>query len=120
MFIHAVLFEIKPKEAAKYRKDSLIWARHAEKAKGFSAYFTLKRYGFKNQYASVYQWDKKSNHDNFMRKYHDWLVSKSKARVKVLDYYNLKQVDSLRRKILQKQKIVKIIKKSKIDYRNYS
>ena len=96
MFIHVVLFIVKPKEVAKYRKDSLMWARHTKKAKGFCAYFTMKRYGFKNQYASVYQWVKKADHDNFMRKYHDWLVSKSSAKVKVLGYYNLKEIDSLR------------------------
>jgi len=96
MFIHTVLFQIKPKEVAKYRKDSLMWARHTKKAKGFSAYFTMKRYGFKNQYASVYQWNNKANHDNFMRKFHDWLVSKSSAKVKVLGYYNLKAIDKLR------------------------
>ncbi len=96
MFIHVVLFVVKPKEVAKYRKDSLMWARHTKKSGGFLAYQTMKRYGFKDQYASVYTWDKKTNHDNFMRKYHDWLVSKSKAKVKVLDYYNLKQLDSLR------------------------
>lgn len=93
MFIHAVLFEIKPKEVSKYRKDSLMWAAHTKKAKGFISYCTMKRDGFKNQYASVYKWDKKVNHDNFMRKYHDWLVSKSSAKVKVLGYYNLKAVD---------------------------
>lgn len=95
MFIHTVLFEIKPKEVAKYRKDSLMWARHTKKAKGFKAYFTFKRYGFTNQYVSVYQWAKKSDHDRFMRKYHDWLVSKSAAKVKVLGYYNLKAIDKL-------------------------
>ena len=95
MFIHSVLFEIKPKEAAKYRKDSLIWARHAKKAAGFVAYYTMKRYGFKNQYASVYQWKKKTDHDRFMRKYHDWLVGKSSAKVKVLGYYNLKAIDKI-------------------------
>ena len=95
MFIHSVLFEIKPREAAKYRKDSLIWARHAKKAVGFVAYHTMKRYGFKTQYASVYQWDKKVHHDRFMRKYHDWLVSKSSAKVKVLGYYNLKAIDKI-------------------------
>jgi len=97
MFIHVVLFEVKPKEVAQYRKDSLIWARYTKTAKGFLAYRTMSRYGHKNQYTSIYQWVKKSDHDCFMRKYHDWLVSKSKAKVKVLDYYNLKQVDSLRR-----------------------
>ena len=96
MFIHVVLFQVKPKEVAKYRKDSLMWARYTKKSPGFLSYQTMKRYGIKNQYASVYQWVTKSNHDCFMRKYHDWLVGKSKAKVKVLDYYNLKQLDFLR------------------------
>jgi len=96
MFIHVVLFVVKPKEVAQYRKDSLTWARHTKKAPGFLSYRTMKRYGFKDQYASVYQWAKKTNHDSFMRKYHDWLVSKSKAKVKVVDYYNLKGLDCLR------------------------
>lgn len=95
MFIHSVLFQIKPREVAKYRKDSLMWARHTKQAQGFISYRTMKRYGFKNQYASVYQWDKKSDHDRFMRKYHDWLVSKSSAKVKVLNYFNLKVIDRL-------------------------
>lgn len=95
MFIHTVLFEIKPKEVAKYRKDSLMWASHTKKAKGFKAYFTMQRYSHKNQYASVYQWDKKIDHDRFMRKYHDWLVGKSSAKVKVLGYYNLKVIDKI-------------------------
>ncbi|HNW39187.1 MAG TPA: hypothetical protein PL125_00875 [Candidatus Omnitrophota bacterium] len=96
MFIHVVLFEVKPKEVVKYRKDSLMWARHTKAAPGFLAYRTMKRYGFKNQYASVYQWVKKANHDRFMHKYHDWLVAKSQAKVGVLGYYNLKEVDVLR------------------------
>lgn len=96
MFIHVVLFEIKPKEVSKYRKDSLMWATHTKKARGFLGYQTMKRYGFKNQYASVYQWLKKTDHDRFMNKYHDWLVGKSKAKVKVLGYYNLKGIDSLK------------------------
>lgn len=95
MFIHSVLFEIKPKEVAKYRQDSLMWARHTKKAKGFISYYTMKRYGFKNQFVSVYQWDKKIDHDRFMAKYHDWLVGKSRAKVKVLGYYNLKVIDKL-------------------------
>ncbi|MFA6357832.1 MAG: hypothetical protein WCY09_04090 [Candidatus Omnitrophota bacterium] len=95
MFTHVVLFEIKPKEVAKYRKDSLMWARYTKCSNGFLAYYTMQRFGFKNQYASVYQWVKKANHDNFMRKYHDWLVSKSSAEVKVIDYYNLKVIDKL-------------------------
>jgi hypothetical protein len=93
MFIHSVLFEIEPKEVAKYRKDSLMWARQAKKSNGFLSYNTMKRYGLKNQYASVYQWLKKADHDRFMRKYHNWLVSKSSAKVKVLGYYNLRAVD---------------------------
>ncbi|MCX5693717.1 MAG: hypothetical protein NT014_01065 [Candidatus Omnitrophica bacterium] len=96
MFIHVVLFVVKPKEVAKYRADSLMWARYTKKACGFLSYRTMKRYGYKDQYASVYQWAAKSDHDRFMRKYHDWLVSKSKAKVKVVDYYNLKELDNLR------------------------
>ena len=95
MFIHVVLFIVKPKEVVKYRRDSLMWARHTQKAPGFIAYRTMKRYGFKDQYASVYKWEKKTDHDNFMRKYHDWLVGKSCAKVKVLGYYNLKAIDKL-------------------------
>jgi hypothetical protein len=93
MFIHVVLFVVKPGELAKYRKDSLMWARHARKTHGLLSYRTMRRLGFKDQYASVYHWAKKSDHDGFMRKYHDWLVSKSHAKVKVVDYYNLKTVD---------------------------
>lgn len=93
MFVHAVLFEIQPKEVVKYRRDSLMWASYTKKAKGFLDYHTMKRYGFKNQYASVYRWDKKNDHDRFMGKYHDWLVSKSSAKVKVLGYFNFKAID---------------------------
>jgi hypothetical protein len=96
MFIHTVLFEIDPKEVTIYRKDSKMWARYARKAKGFIAYFTMKRLGFKHQYASVYEWQTKQDHDRFMKKFHDWLEVKSRARVKVLGYYNLKTIDRLR------------------------
>ena len=96
MFIHVVLFEVKPKEVDQYRKDSLMWARHTKIAKGFLAYHTMSRYGYKNQYASVYQWAKKNDHDRFMKKFHNCLVGKSKAKVKVLGYYNLKEIDNLR------------------------
>jgi tRNA(Glu) U13 pseudouridine synthase TruD len=95
MFIHVVLIEVKPKEVAKYRKDSLMWASYTKRAKGFIAYSTMKRFGYKDQYSSVYEWDKKTSHDRFMGKYHDWLVGKSKAKVKVLGYYNLKELDNL-------------------------
>ena len=93
MFIHTVLFEVKPKEVRAYRRDSLMWARFAKRAKGFVAYFTMSRLGYKNQYVSVYQWKTNSAHERFMKKYHDWLVGKSKAKVKVLGYYNLKSID---------------------------
>ena len=96
MFIHTVLFEIAPREVADYRKDSKMWARYARNSKGFVAYFTMKRLGCKNQYASVYEWRDKPYHDRFMAKFHDWLVAKSKAKVKVLGYYNLKTLDKLR------------------------
>jgi hypothetical protein len=89
MFIHAVLFEIKPKEVAKYYLDNKLWSRYASRAKGFVAYRTMKRLDRKDQYASVYEWKAKGFHDRFMKKYHDWLVSKSSAKVKVLGYFNL-------------------------------
>jgi len=95
MFIHSVLFEIKPGEVAAYRKDSKMWAGYAKKAKGFIAYFTMQRVGFKNQYVSIYEWETKPAHDRFMKKFHDWLETRSKARVKVLGYYNLKALDRL-------------------------
>jgi len=53
MFIHAVLFEIKANQVALYRKDCRMWAAYAKKAKGFISYFTVKRKGYKNQYASA-------------------------------------------------------------------
>lgn len=96
MFIHTVLFEIEPKEVSSYRKDSKMWARYAKKAKGFISYHTMKRFDVKNQYASVYEWKTKRGHDHFMRKFHDWLVGKSKASVKVLGYYNLKSIDRVK------------------------
>lgn len=96
MFIHVVLFEIKPKVVPVYRKDSEMWARYARKAKGFVAYFTMKRVNGSNQYASVYEWKSKQDHDRFIKKFHGYLVAKSKARVKALAYYNLKGLDKLR------------------------
>mgnify|MGYP001584273431 FL=1 len=96
MFIHSVLFEIAPKEARAYYKDCQMWAGCARKAKGFLGYFTMKRVDFKNQYASVYEWETRQHHERFMKKYHDALVNKSKARVEVLGYYNFKSVDEIR------------------------
>ena len=75
-----------------------MWAGYAKKAPGFVAYFTMKRLGFKHHYASVYEWKTKAHHERFMKKYHDWLESLSKARVKVLGYYNLREIDNLRRR----------------------
>ena len=96
MFIHAVLFQISPSQVRDYRKDSKMWARYAKKARGFVAYHTMKRLNFKNQYTSVYEWKRKQDHDLFMKKFHDWLVNKSRARVKVLGYFNLKAIDRLK------------------------
>ncbi|MDP2940982.1 MAG: hypothetical protein Q8N85_01835 [Candidatus Omnitrophota bacterium] len=97
MFIHAVLFEVKPKELAFYRKDSLMWARCAKKAGGFLGYSTLQRLGHRHQYVSAYEWREKAGHDRFMKKYHDWLMGRSKAKVKVLGYYNLQGIDRLKK-----------------------
>lgn len=96
MFIHAAVFKISPKEVPAYRRDSKMWARQAAKANGFLGYFTMKRCCLKDQYVSVYEWKTKRDHDRFMNKFHDWLVAKSKARVKVLGYYNLKAIDIIR------------------------
>jgi len=95
MFIHCVWFEIKPKEVLAYRKDSKMWARYAKKAKGFIACFAMKRVGYKNQYASVYEWKRKTDHDRFMKRFHDWLKGKSQSKVKVLGCYNLNAIDKL-------------------------
>jgi len=94
MFIHAVLFEIKPGEVPYYRKDSIMWARHAKKhSKGFTGYFTVKRVDVKNQYVSIYTWKARAYRDRFMKKFHEFLVAKSRAKVKPLGYYSLKALD---------------------------
>lgn len=92
MFSHTVLFEITPKEFQVYRRDCKMWARYAGKAKGFISFFIMKRMDYKNQYASVYQWKNKADHDRFMKKFHDWLAGKSKSKVKALGFYNLDSV----------------------------
>ncbi|MBM3247831.1 MAG: hypothetical protein FJZ10_00165 [Candidatus Omnitrophica bacterium] len=92
MFTHAVLFKIDKRELKKYQRDCRMWARYAAKAKGFISYSTMKRVDSKYQYASVYSWKDKRFHDRFMNKFHDWLVSKSYAKVKVLSYYNFDTV----------------------------
>lgn len=95
MFIHSVLFEIDSEEIKAYRKDCKMWAGYAGKAKGFIRYLTVKRVDFKNQYASVYEWKTKQDHECFMKKFHDWLLSKSQAKVKVLGYYNLNTIQDI-------------------------
>ncbi|MDP2921315.1 MAG: hypothetical protein Q8O12_02950 [Candidatus Omnitrophota bacterium] len=96
MFIHAVLFEIKLKEVKGYRKDSIMWAKHARlHSKGFISYHTMERVDVKNQYVSIYKWKTRNHHDEFMKEFHDFLVSESKARVKTLGYYNLKLLDKV-------------------------
>ena len=96
MFIHTVLFKINSSQVHAYRKDSKIWARQARKAKGFVAYFTMKRVNSQNEYASVYEWKSQACHNRFMERYHEELVAKSRAKVKVLGYFNLKTVDRLK------------------------
>lgn len=96
MFIHAVLFEINPKEVSTYIQDCKMWARYAKKEPGYCAYFTMKRAGYKNHYLSVYKWRNGAYHKRFMGKLHDWLESKSKAKVRVLGYYNFKGLDAIR------------------------
>jgi len=86
------LFEITPKEFPAYRRDCRMWARYAGRAKGFLNFFIMERTAYKNQYASVYEWKNKAAHDRFMKKFHDWLASKSRSRVKVLGCYNLDAV----------------------------
>lgn len=98
MFTHAVLFEIKPKFVKAYIDDCKMWSGEARKAAGFIRYRTLKRVNQKNQYASVYYWEDKRSHFKFMKKNHDDLVKKSKAKVKVLGYYNFSTIDEIRKK----------------------
>ncbi|MFH1269766.1 MAG: antibiotic biosynthesis monooxygenase [Candidatus Omnitrophota bacterium] len=92
MFSHTVLFEIAPKEVPAYRRDCKMWARYASKARGCIAFFIMKRADYKNQYASVYQWRSKADHDRFMKKFHEWLADKSESKVKVLGFYNLNSI----------------------------
>ena len=96
MFTHAVLFQVSSTQLPLYRRDCRVWARYARRVKGFIAYSTLKRVDYKDQYASVYVWEKKIYHDRFMKEFHDWLVAKSHAKVKVLGYYNLSSIDGAR------------------------
>jgi len=94
MFIHIVLFEIGKSQQRYYRKDCKLWASYAKKAAGFIGYHTLKRLGHKNQFASSYFWKTKRDHDRFMKEWHEPLVAKSKAKVRVLGYYNYQAIQS--------------------------
>ena len=88
MFIHMVLFKIQKRRVPVYLKDCLLWAKEAKRHPGFLDYRTLFRVNEKGQYASFYVWKNKANHDRFMKKHHDRLVSLSKCPVKVVGYYN--------------------------------
>lgn len=88
MFIHMVLFKIKPKNVPVYVKDCRMWAREAGRHAGFIGYHTLFRSNEKGHYASFYMWKKEADHSRFMKKHHDRLVLLSKCPVEVLGYYN--------------------------------
>ena len=88
MFIHMVLFKIKKQNVPLYVADCKLWEKEAGRHQGFIGYETLFRANEKNQYASFYRWKSKKNHDRFMKKHHDRLVSLSKCPVKVLGYFN--------------------------------
>ena len=98
MFIHMVLFKIQKRRVPVYLKDCLLWAKEAKRHPWFLDYRTLFRVNpaparkggvnEKGQYASFYVWKNKANHDRFMKKHHDRLVSLSKCPVKVVGYYN--------------------------------
>lgn len=96
MFIHSVLFEIKPKEVAKYYKDNRMWAACARKAKGFIVFLAMKRAGYKNQYISVYKWKTFRDYDRFTKKFHDALAQKSKSKITLLDRYNFNGIQDIR------------------------
>ncbi len=88
VFIHLVLFRIQKKNVSLYRADCKIWEKQARRQKGFLGYHTLMRTNEKNQYASIYLWKTEKNHQQFMKKHHDRLVSVSCCPVEVLGYYN--------------------------------
>ena len=83
-----VLFKIKKKDVPVYLKDCRLWANEAKKHAGFIGYQTLFRTNEKNQYASLYMWNKEAAHHRFMKKHHDRLVSLSRCPVQVVGYYN--------------------------------
>ena len=90
MFIHLVLFKIKPRHVRIYRADCRIWEKEARRHRGFIGYHTLARTNQKGEYASFYLWNSEKEHARFMEKHHDRLVSLSKCPVTVQGYYNFK------------------------------
>jgi len=88
VFIHLVLFRIQKKNVSIYRADCKIWEKQAGQEKGFLGYHTLMRTNEKNQYSSIYLWKTEKQHQRFMKKHHDRLVSLSRCPVDVLGYYN--------------------------------
>ncbi len=90
MFVHLVLFKIKPQNVSTYVADCKIWEKEAKKHAGFLGYRTLFRTNQKDHYASCYQWRSEKYHSAFMKKHHDRLVSLSKCPVEVMGYFNFK------------------------------
>ena len=85
-----VLFKIKKSHVPVYVKDCKMWEREASKQRGFLGYHTLFRTNKKGEFASFYMWRSEKDHDRFMKKHHDRLVSLSHCPVQVLGYYNFK------------------------------
>ena len=85
-----VLFNIRRKDVPVYVKDCKLWAKEASRHRGFLGCRTLTRTNEPDQYASFYEWKSDKDHDRFMKKNHDRLVSLSRCPVKVLGYYNFK------------------------------
>jgi len=75
-----------------YRADCRIWEKEAKKHCGFLACHTLMRTNKTGEYASFYQWRSEADHRRFMDKHHDRLVSLSRCPVKVLGYFNFKNL----------------------------
>jgi heme-degrading monooxygenase HmoA len=92
MFIHVVVFKILKKDVRQYMTDCRLWEREARKYPGFEACYTLKRDGEDDQYASYYAWRTRRDHDRFMKKNHDRLVSLSKCPVEVVGYFNFSPI----------------------------
>ncbi len=85
-----MLFKIRKKNVPVYKTDCRLWAKEAARHKGFLGYKTLARMNEKDQYASFYMWKRREDHERFMKKHHDRLVSLSRCPVEVFGYYNFK------------------------------